>query len=592
MDSGFHRNDEVRSMLVELKVRDFGIIEDMSWSLGPGLNVITGETGAGKSLVVDAIEALLMGKLDESAIRHGADEAKIEGVFSLDREGDYSRLAGILKGNGIEADDTLAVSCGLKRQGRGVIRINGQAVTRGLLRQVGDLLIDIHGQSEHLSLLNTECHIDVLDAYAHTLDLRSSFSDKAAGLRQVEQQLKSLDEEMKSQVQREEFLRFQIDEIKQSKLKEGEEEALAQERRVLSSTEKLKEFSDEAYVVISGGDSESGGSALERLSEAVRALKKSVEVDSTLKPQLDVLQDMSYRLEDAARDIRSYGDALEHDPKRLDEVELRLDLISRLKKKYGQNVNEVLAYLKKAEEELETITHSSEKQAELESRRSSVRDEMGKLALKLSQARSKAAKKLVARVKAELKDLNMSQVVFDIAITQEKDGDGITGNGGECYKFNDKGIDYVELMTSTNPGEPVQPLARIASTGEMSRFTLALKGAISEADDIPIMIFDEIDIGVGGRSGEVIGQKLWRLARNRQVICITHLPQIAAYADAHHVVHKEVNKGRTVSVIESVEGDIRLKEIAVMLAGPQVGDSSIKSAKELIKRAGEQKKVS
>ena len=579
-------------MLVELKVQDFGIIEDMNWSLGPGLNVITGETGAGKSLVVDAIEALLLGKLDESAIRHGADEARIEGVFSLDREVDYSRLAGLLKDNGIESEDTLAINCGLKRQGRGVIRINGQAVTKALLRQIGDLLIDIHGQSEHLSLLNIENHIDVLDAYAHTLDLRSSFSDKAAGLRQVEQQLKALMEAQEKSAQREEFLRFQIDEIQQSKLKEGEEEALAQERRVLSSTEKLKEFSDEAYNVICGGDSESGGSVMERLSEAVRALKKSVEVDSSLKPQLDMLDDMSYRLEDAARDIRSYGEALEHDPKRLDEVELRLELISRLKKKYGQGVDEVLDYLKKAEEELETIAHSSEKQAELENRRTSIRDEMGRLVLKLSQARSKAAKKLIARVKAELKDLNMSQVVFDIAITQEKDATGIPGSGGELYKFNDKGIDYVEFMTSTNPGEPVQSLARIASTGEMSRFTLALKGAISEADDIPIMIFDEIDIGVGGRSGEVIGQKLWNLARNRQVICITHLPQIAVYADAHHLVHKETNKGRTVSVIESVEGDIRLKEIAVMLAGPKLSDTSVKSAKELIKKANASKTAS
>jgi len=576
-------------VLVELKVWDFGIIEDMSWSLGPGLNVITGETGAGKSLVVEAVEALLLGKLDEGAIRHGADEARIEGVFSLNRKSDYSRLAGILQDSGIEADDTLAVSCGLKRQGRGVIRINGQAVTRGLLRQIGDLLIDIHGQSEHLSLLNIEHHVDLLDAYAHTLDLRSKFSEKAAGLRQVEQQLKSLAESQKESARREEFLRFQIDEIKQSKLKEDEDEALAQERRVLSSTEKLKAFSDEAYNVICGGDSELSGSALERLSEAVRALKKSAEIDAALKPQLEVLEDMIYRLEDAARDIRLYGEALEHDPKRLEEVELRLDLISRLKKKYGQSLSEVLDYLKKAEEELETITHSSQNQAELEKLRASIRDEMGRMAIKLSQARSKAAKKLISRVKAELKELNMAQVIFDIVITQEKDGNGIPGSGGEFYKFNDKGIDYVEFMTSTNPGEPVQSLARIASTGEMSRFTLALKGAIAEADDIPIMIFDEIDIGVGGRSGEVIGQKLWNLARNRQVICVTHLPQIAAYADVHHVVHKETNKGRTVSVIESVEGDIRLKEIAVMLAGPRLSDTSLKGAKELIKRAGEQK---
>jgi len=578
-------------MLVELKVRDFGIIEDMSWSLGPGLNVITGETGAGKSLVVDAIEALLLGKLDESAIRHGADEARIEGVFSLDREADYSRLAVILKDNGIDYDDTLAVSCGLRRQGRGVIRINGQAVTRGLLRQVGDLLIDIHGQSEHLSLLNIENHIDMLDAYAHTIDLRNSFAEKAAELRHVEQQLKSLAEAQEKSAQREEFLRFQIDEIKQSKLKEGEEEALAQERRVLSSTEKLKELCDEAYNALSGGDSGSEGSAMERLSESIRSLKKSVDIDATLKPQLDVLEDANYRLEDAAREIRSYGETLEHDPKRLEEVEVRLDLIGRLKKKYGQSVSEVLAYLDKAEHELEAITHSSEKQGELEKLRASLREEMGKLAVKLSQARSKAAKKLIAAVKAELKELNMSQVVFDVAITQEEADDGLPSGDGQSYSFNDKGIDYVEFMTSTNPGEPVQPLVKIASTGEMSRFTLALKSTVSGADDIPIMIFDEIDIGVGGRSGEVIGRKLWNLARNRQVICITHLPQIAAYADAHHVVHKETNKGRTVSVIESVSGEDRFKEVAVMLAGPKPNDSSVKSAKEFIRKADESKRL-
>jgi len=576
-------------VLVELKVRDFGIIEDMSWSLGSGLNVITGETGAGKSLVVDAIEALLLGKLDESAIRHGADEARIEGVFSLDRKADYSRLSCVLEENGIEADDTLAVSCGLKRQGRGVIRINGQAVTRGQLRQVGNLLIDIHGQSEHLSLLNIENHIDLLDAYAHTLDLRNSFGGKAAELRQVEQQLKALAEAQQKSAQREGFLRFQIDEIKQSKLKDGEEEELAQERRVLSSTEKLKELSDEAYNALCGGDAELAGSVLERLSEAVRALKKSTDVDSAMKSQLDILEDASYRIEDAAREIRSYGERLEHDPKRLEEVELRLDLIGKLKKKYGGSLSATLDYLKKAEDELNNIAHSSEKQADLEKLRVSIREEMGKLALKLSQARVKAARKLVAGVKSELKELNMPQVVFDVAIRQEKAEDGIPVSGGESYKFNDKGIDYVEFVTSTNPGEPVQSLARIASTGEMSRFTLALKGAISAADDIPIMIFDEIDIGVGGRSGEVIGQKLWNLARNRQVVCITHLPQIAAYADAHHVVHKETNKGRTVSIIEPVEGDIRLKEIAVMLAGPKPSDTSLKSAKELVKRADEQK---
>ena len=578
-------------MLLELKVKDFGIIEDMDWALRPGLNVITGETGAGKSLVVDAIEALLLGKLDESAIRHGANEAKIEGVFSIDGKADCSRLTDILRDNGIEPDDTLAISCGLKRQGRGVIRINGQAVAKGLLRKVGDLLIDIHGQSEHLSLLDTEYHIDVLDAYAHTLDARNSFGEKVAELRQTEQQLKALADSMRSQAQREEFLRFQIDEIAQAKLNEGEEEALTQERRVLSSTEKLKALADEAYQALCGDDSPSGGAALERLNEAVRALKKSVEMDPAMKPQLEALEDATFRMEDAARDIRSYGESLEHDPKRLEEVELRLELIGKLKKKYGQSIADVLAYLTKAEKELESITHSSERQSELEKLRVSLMDEMGSAAVAMSQARAEAAKRLVAAVGAELKELNMAQVAFDISITQEEASDGLPCRGG-IYNFDDKGIDYVEFMASTNPGEPVQPLAKIASTGEMSRFTLALKGAISEADDIPIMIFDEIDIGVGGRSGEVIGWKLWRLARNRQVICITHLPQIAAYADSHHVVHKEARDGRTVSVIGSVKGESRLKEIAAMLSGPQPNDSSVKSAKAFIQKADESKKSS
>jgi DNA repair protein RecN (Recombination protein N) len=579
-------------MLLELKVRDFGIIEDIDWALRPGLNVITGETGAGKSLVVDAIEALLLGKLDENAIRHGANEAKIEGVFSIDGKIDCSRLTGILRDNGIETDDTLAISCGLKRQGRGVIRINGQAVTKALLRRVGDLLIDIHGQSEHLSLLDTEYHIDVLDAYAHTLDARNSFGDKVSELRQAEQQLKALTDDKRSKAQREEFLRFQIDEIAQAKLNEGEEKALAQERRVLSSTEKLKELSDEAYRAVCGDDSQSGGAALERLNEAVRALKKCVEMDPALKPQLDALEDAAYRLEDVSHDIRSYGESLEHDPTRLEEVELRLELISKLKKKYGSSIAEVLAYLAKAEKELESITHSSERQAVLEQLRISLMDEMGHAAIAMSRTRAEAAKRLVAAVTAELKELNMAQVAFDIAIKQEQSVDGLPCHGGELYKFNEKGIDYVEFMASTNPGEPVQPLARIASTGEMSRFTLALKGAISEADDIPIMIFDEIDIGVGGRSGEVIGWKLWRLAQKRQVICITHLPQIAAYADSHHVVHKEAHEGRTVSVIESVEAESRLKEIAAMLAGPRFDDSSIKSAREFLRMANKRKTVS
>jgi DNA repair protein RecN (Recombination protein N) len=574
-------------LLLELRVRNIGIIESIDWDLSSGLNVVTGETGAGKSLVVDAVETLLEGKVGEEVIRHGSDEARIEGVFTLPDNESLPQLRELLAEKGLKSDeDNLVISCESKRQGRSVVRVNGHAVPRGLLRQIGRLLIDIHGQSEHLSLLDTKYHLDFLDAYGHTIDLRYSFSAKVAELYKLEQELKALVEAEKDAARREEFLRFQLDEIRRAELRVEEEEELERERNVLSSAEKLKAMSYEAYQALCKEDaSRASAPALDKLNEALGVMKKLVELDPTLNQQLNYLGETVYGLEEVARDIRSYSERLEHNPERLEEVESRLELIKNLKRKYGQTIADILSYLEKTEKELEGISLSSERRAELEKMCSRLKAEMGQIASELSTARSVSAEKLVTEVKKELQDLNMSQVEFEVSITQEEAEEGIPLLGGKTYVFNNEGVDVVEFMASTNPGEPVKPITKIASTGEISRFTLALKSALSEVDNIPILIFDEIDIGVGGRSGEIIGKKLWALARNRQVICVTHLPQIAAFADAHYNVHKHESGARTVSMLQALEGESRTKEIAVMLAGPQYTEISLNDARAVMQKA-------
>ncbi|HEY40534.1 MAG TPA: DNA repair protein RecN [Dehalococcoidia bacterium] len=574
-------------MLLELRVRDIGIIEDINWNLGPGFNVITGETGAGKSLVIDAVEALLGGKPDEEMIRHGANEAQIEGVFSLAPDKEYAGLREVLAEKGLATDeDTLVIYCELRRQGRSIIRVNGQAVPRGLLQQIGSLLIDVHGQSQHLSLLDSRSHLDFLDAYSHTLEMRQAFTSMAAELNKAEQELKSLTRDEQELARREEYLRYQVDEIDRAELYDGEDEELEQEQKVLASAEHLKASSFEVYRQLYGDDSSGQpSSALDRLHEAVAMMKRLVETDPGLKTQLESLEEALYSLEETTKDIRTYSDRLEYDPARLAEVESRLELIKDFKRKYGQSITEILNYGKEAAVELEGISHSSERRLELEENCTHIKQEMGQLAAQLSEARTRATAQLKKSVEKELQDLNMPQVQFEVAISRSPDPEGIPYPDGQSYAFTNDGADIVEFLASTNPGEPIKPLARIASTGETSRFMLALKGVLSEADSIPVLVFDEIDIGVGGRSAEVIGKKLWTLARHHQTICVTHLPQITAFADAHYRVQKEVSGDRTVSRLEVLAGDARTEEMAAMLAGSQITETSLKNARELMESA-------
>jgi len=567
-------------LLAELVIKSFGIIDELKISLAPGLNVITGETGAGKSLVIDAIEAMLDGRLDEESIRFGADSARIEAIFFLSKSPAWKTLRLFLeeKGAGVEEDD-LVTTCEFRRQGRGVLRINGGAVTRGLLREVGGLLVDVHGQSEHLSLFNKKNHLSYIDAYAHAEEQRTQFGENVSRLSFLQNELDNLQKAAAERAHREEILHYQIDEISRAKLKDGEEETLEQKKRVISSCEKIKALAYEVHQALNG-DEGSGSTAFSLLNRAIRSMEELVAVDPSLRSQLECMEGSLASLEESARDIRSYEEGTEYDPRELEDIENRLELIHSLKKKYGGTVASLLEYQTKAESELTYLESSSAEESKFSGNITELKNSMGKQAAALSAIRKKAGTRFVHAVEAELAELNMSQVRFEVEIKQNDDQCGILMGDGRTVSFTKDGVDDVEFMVSTNPGEPIKPLASIASTGEVSRFTLALKVALAEADSTPVLIFDEIDIGIGGRSGDVIGKKLWSLARHHQVICVTHLPQIAVFADAHFTVRKETTKERTTSFISVLKGEDRLTELAVMMGGTR-SEITMKSASEM-----------
>ncbi len=564
--------------MIRLRVKNFGIIEDFDWAPGEGLNVLTGETGAGKSLVVDAASALLSGKLDESDIRHGSAESRIEGVFDIAARDD---LLVWLTGRGIDAEDgTLVISLDQKRGGRPVIRVNGAAVPRSLSSELGRKLIDIHGQSQHLSLLDKSSHLDFLDGYAGTLGMRKEFGRQAQELARIGREIDDISARESDAARRQDFLTFECLEIERAGLHEGEDAELENERRVLGAAEKLKALAYEAAEALDGDEGETPATSL--LSQALSALSKLSVIDDSLKAQAAEVQEALYGLAETARDIRSYYARIDADPGRLEEIELRLGLIRDLKRKYGGNIPEILAFAETARRELAAIGDIDERKAELKQQFKVLRLELGGQAEELSEKRQAAASRLAQEVDRELRDLGMDRVKFRISISTVETSGGLPLPDGRTAGYDATGADRVEFLTSTNPGEPFKPLEKIASTGELSRFTLAVKTALARTDRAEVLIFDEIDIGVGGRSGDVIGRKLATLARSHQVVCVTHLPQIACYANHHFSVRKEYCDGRTVSVMTTLEGEARVSELSAMLSGKTGSRASTEGARELL----------
>jgi DNA repair protein RecN (Recombination protein N) len=553
-----------------------------------GFNVITGETGAGKSLVVDAIESMLDGRLDEENIRYGADSACVEAVFSLADSKLRPQLKELLEEKGAYAeDDELIVSCEFRRQGRSVIRINGSAVARNFLREVTGLLVDVHGQSEHLSLFDPKHHLAYLDAFSHCADVKEKFGEMAAQIYSLEAEYDRLKQSAGEREHRQEILRYQNDEIARARFKPGEEEELEERRRIISSSEKLKALAFEAYQSLNGEEG-MGPAALTQLNEGVRSVRALASLDSSLNAQCEALEVALANVEEVARDLRSYDENLEYNPQELEEIENRLETIRQMKKKYGGSVEKVLERLKEIEAEMALAETAGEDEDHLERDIARLKEEAGSQAEMLSAARRNGAAIFAKSVEKELKDLNMEQVRFDVSILQTEDETGMPFSG-KRVRFTKDGVDEVAFMVSTNPGEPMKPLASIASTGEVSRFTLALKVALAEADAIPVLIFDEIDIGVGGRSGEVIGKKLWALAHHHQIICVTHLPQIAVFADSQYGVKKESSDGRSTSSISMLDEQGKTTELAAMLGGTSDSEICRKNAMDMIRKAADWK---
>jgi DNA repair protein RecN (Recombination protein N) len=499
-------------LLTELNIADFAIIDELTLSFDPGFNVLTGETGAGKSIIIDAVSMLLGGRADTTFIRAGSDRASVEGVFRLSN---YlrARIDPILEREGLEGDDpdTLVLGRELRGTGRNFCRVNGRTVNLSMLEEIARPLIDIHGQHEHLSLMRVREHQRFLDRYAGLDDQRRTVAAKVGELNQARQELADLLQDEQHLARRIDQLTFQVDEIVAATLKPGEEDELTTERNRLANAEQLNQLSGDAYRMLIEAGSDEQLSAVDLLGQAARLVASLVKLDPSLTDYEQAIDGLTDQVQDLAGSLRDYSDEIDFDPARLQEIEERLTLIFNLKRKYGQSIEEVMAFGERAQAELDTISHSEERIEELREIEETLRHTIGAMALELSRARREAGQTLAGGVIDQLADLGMEQSDFAVDVQWVEDVEGVyveTDEGVKTISCDERGIDQVEFLISPNPGEPLKPLVKVASGGETSRTMLALKTVLAAADETPTLIFDEIDQGIGGRVGGVVGRKL------------------------------------------------------------------------------------
>ncbi len=568
-------------MLTELRIQNFAIIDDLKLKLAPGFIVFTGETGAGKSIIIDAVEMLLGGRADSAMVRSGAEQALLEGDFSLEpaiRESVHTILD---REDLLDDPDHVTLGREIRAQGRNICRVNGRTVNLSLLREVGELLVDVHGQSEHLSLLRIREHLHLLDRFAHVEELQAAFHEAHLQFQNVQKELADLRQREQDAARRADLLNFQTNEIDAAALQTGEDETLLAERTRLANAEQLATFAEKALSLLD--DAPVGvETASELLGKMAHALEGLAKVDeSMLDAQIDA-QALVEQTSELARRLRRYREGIEFNPTRLDEVEERLGLIRALQRKYGGTIQEILDHAEAARQELETITHAEERIHNLSIEKEKWLRRVAEIGEELSRARRQAAQELSQAIEAELGDLRMQGAQF--AVDQEWDDDPQGAPVGDRrVAFNATGLDRVEFLVAPNPGEGLKPLVKIASGGETSRLMLGLKSVLAKADRTPTLIFDEIDQGIGGRVGAIVGQKLRGLAQEHQVLCVTHLPQLAAYGNQHYKVEKRVEGGRTTTIARALQEPENIPELALMLGG--VTESNLESAADLLRQA-------
>jgi len=575
-------------MLTELRIQNFAIIDRLELKFGPGLIILTGETGAGKSIILDAVTMLIGGRAETTVIRTEAEHAFVEGLFSL-KGPEKEALHEILKREELLDDENyVTLTREVRREGRSIARVNGRTVNVSLLKELGALLVDIHGQSEHLSLLDTRAHLGLLDRYADVGAVLSEYRQSYHKLLAVRRELKELRQAQADAERRTEFLTYQAEEIEAAKLKPGEDNELKVERDKLANAESLAEYAQGALTALDEGTPESPA-ASDLVGQAAQAMMGLAKIDPTRSELSEQATGLEETLAELVRGLRDYLEEIEFNPKRLEEVEERLDLIHSLTRKYGGSIEKVIASGEDARVQLENISNATERVEGLETEETALLKKLAEQGGVLSQKRQQAAAMLGKGIETELNDLRMAEAKFSVDFQTKADSDGIPVEEEKRLAFDHNGYDRVEFLVAPNPGEGLKPLAKIASGGETSRLMLALKNVLARADEIPSLIFDEIDQGIGGRVGAIVGHKLWNLARNHQVFCVTHLPQLAAFGDQHYQVQKLVQEKRTLTRVAPLAGEARLLELAQMLG--QVGEGTLQSAHEILQTAQEMSKV-
>jgi DNA repair protein RecN (Recombination protein N) len=598
-------------VLRELYIKDFAIIDELHLTLESGFNILTGETGAGKSILIDAVALLLGGRADMTLLRKGTKLARVEGFFVLDAAQQHS-IAPVLEREELEGDapDTLWLARELRKSGRTVARINGRAVSLSLMRELAEGLIDVHGQSEHLSLLRVREHLNLLDRFAGLGALRERVATVVRQVQAVRRELRQLRQNERDRMQRIDLLRFQVEEIDTASLMPNEKGELEAELVRLTNAEQLASLASNLLALLEDGQEESPA-ILDLLGQGQRDMGILARIDLSLAPLAKMLEEIGYQTEDLARGLRTYLGDVEFNPQRLAWVEERISLLRQLERKYGGTIEDVLVYAKQAATELESLEHSDERIADLSEQQTILLDECALACQELSEKRRAVAVQLSEGVEQELNDLRMAGARLGVAFKWKPDAAGVplstalpgqlvvTSAGTEVVdegsvlsvSFNVTGMDQVEFLVAPNLGEGLKPMTRIASGGETARLMLALKTVLSRADKTPTLIFDEIDQGIGGRVGTIVGAKLWQLTAicndqdvpQHQVLCITHLPQLAGFGDSHFRVQKQIVDERTVTHVVRLDQQARIAELAQML-GTQ-GNAAHQGALEILSQA-------
>jgi len=565
-------------MLANLRVKNYALLDEVNIEFTPGLNVLTGETGSGKSILIGALGLILGGRSTSDAIRTGEQTATIEGLFEWERD---EAVQSLLAEIGADGDDgTLIIRREVNRDGRSRCTINGSLVTVSVLKKLGDLLVDLHGQHDHQSLLNPRTHREFLDGFEDIEKPRSRVAEAYRLFVGRSEALEKLDGELAATREREDLYRFQLEELDQADLSTGEDEELERERAVLEHAEQLIRVASDAFEALSERDD----AIVDGLVRVLRTLEDLERIDPSLGEVLEGMRSARYQLDDCATFLQRYRDRVEYDQERLEEVLDRLDLIGRLKRKYGDTLEEVAAYRDRIAEELGRMDTVDERRDRIGGEVESARRELTERATALSKRRGEVARRLEERVVEELAELGMAKTGFKVDLVWQESDDGPLRIDGRTYRVDAHGLDRIEFRISPNAGEALKPLVNIASGGEISRIMLALKVILAETDRMPTLVFDELDIGIGGRIAESVGHRLKLLSREHQVLCITHLHQVACWGRTHFTVHKRSARGRSVTLVDHLDENGRVQEIARMLAGETVDNMALDHAREMLRR--------